>query len=162
MRIPLRKSMIMAACLVFLAGCTEQIEVENRDAEIQEIFEPQLLDENRLSIDYTILDAEGDDQELIVEICEEGGSACGIPFQGNGSDGVTFVPTAPAGSVQTHRYVWDVGCGRVAGEEILDTSSDVTYIARISPKSDPASVTESAPFILSQLGFGETLECPPR
>ena len=162
MRIPLRKSMIMASFLALLTGCPEQIEVENEDAEILEVFAPEQFDANKLSVEYTILDAEGDDQELVVEICEEGGSACGIPFQGSGSDGVTFVPTAPAGSVQRHRYVWDVGCGRVVGDDILETASDASYIARIAPKSDPASATESEPFILSDLGFSETLECAPR
>lgn len=148
--------------LILLTGCPVQIEVDNNVAEIDEVRAPERLDEHRLAVEYTILDEEGDDQELTVEICLEGEAECGIPFQGNGSDGLTFVPTAPAGTLQLHRYVWDVGCGRVVGEDVIASDLSATYVARISVQGQPDSATTSEAFILSDLGFSESVECPAR
>ena len=156
----LRAALLLLLTTLALAGCTEQIEVANAAAQIVSVDEIAALPTQEVSVTYDITDEEGDDQQLSMEVCEADGSACGLPFQGKYSDGVTFVPTAPARSIQTHKFTWDAGCGRVVEGQLVETQLETSYIFRLGILKRPETIQESTPFTLSELGLMALPDCP--
>lgn len=153
----------LMVAITAIAGCSEQIVVADEPAELPDAPAASWLDDGLVALDFTLRDDEGDDQDLRVEICEgtssEDASRCGFPFQGPGSDGVDFVPTAPAGQVIPHRFVWDVGCGRVGAGEVFASALDASYVARVTVLDDNGASKVSAPFTLTELGATQLGAC---
>lgn len=143
-----------------LGACAEPVDVGDRPAELTEApavsagASPGLV-----QVDYLIRDPEGDDQQLDVAVCREDGTLCGAPFQGPGSDGVTFVPTDPTGEPVAHRFIWEAGCGRVNESGRIDTNRSTDYVVRLRVRGVGSSEQTSAPFDLEGLGVGELPEC---
>ncbi len=150
-------------------GCTDSIDVGDSLATVSNVrvlaadVPPTLV-----KVAYILSDVEGDDQDLAVLVCAASGdeiSQCGFPFEGPGSDGVTFVPTAPAGTNQPHQFVWDVGCGRVLEgaqnpmEAVVRSDLDQSYVMLVGIEDAPNSRTSSKAFTLADLGFEDLPPC---
>ncbi len=143
-------ALTLALILALVAGCGEQIEVPNQPAVVAvtglELTAAQLVD-----VRYTLSDAEGDDQELRVQICEAPGlTRCATPFQGQGSDGASFVNTAPRGEVVQHIFRWDIGCGRLGESGTIASELERPYVARVAVEG--GEFVDSEQFTLAGLG----------
>lgn len=147
----------LASSVALIAGCGEQIEVPNQPAVVAvtgvELTAAQLVD-----VRYTLADAEGDDQELRVQICESPGlTRCATPFQGQGSDGASFVNTAPRGEVVQHIFRWDIGCGRLGESGTIASELERPYVARVAVEG--GELVDSEQFTLSGLGVTALPPC---
>jgi hypothetical protein len=126
-------------------------------------------DGDAVSIPYLIVDREGDDQNIRVEIClwnGESAGECGVAAADLGGDGTTFVPTSPAGQCVLHVFNWDVGCGRFTGvadggeaPQRATVEVDRELVARISVVGSDETPSRSEPFTLKALGFDALPPC---
>jgi hypothetical protein len=152
-----RRLAAAAVALVLGAGCGDEVVVPDTPIEVVSVDE--VIGEGlQITIDYTLRDAEADDAEILVVICESDADgqelvACGFPSQGTGGDGTLRVPTAPRGEEIPHRFRWDFCAGRIRDARRVATELDTLYIARISVVGGPGAGT-SAPFTLGDdLGY---------
>ena len=155
---------MLLLCLVGV-GCSEQIVVDNQDAQLVEVGPVTADNQSAVSprvptIPYTLNDPEGDDQDIRVEICEAGGANCGYPIQAADSDGTTFVPTTPQGTDVPHLFRWDAACGRLSSNEKLWIATDLetSYEAKITVlRTTQVKTTEA--FTLKDLGIDTLAPC---
>lgn len=187
-------ALLLAAGLC-VSGCGDDLDTPNRPAEIVavgqidppleacggssgseapapsgEYYLPELArDMDSLAIPYLIIDREGDDQAIRVEICsweEDAASDCGVAIMGPGGDGASSIPTAPANQCVLHVFNWEVGCGRFIRAAAADAPPkrqtagvDEPLVAQISVVGAEQPPIISAPFTLSELGFDALPTC---
>ena len=160
-RIRLTTAGLLAAALVTAVACGPgDVDQYNQPAQITSVG-PVAFDGSAVLIDYTLDDAEGDDQAISVGICPEdddGGVDCPTPVSGAGGDGRTRLPTTPRGTDVLHRLSWNVGCGRVDDDQCLETDPETTYVAYLSIDGNDRTVA-SPPFSLSGLGADTVPAC---
>ena len=148
-----------------LMHCGEQIEVENTLAAIEDPREIAATSAGTISVTYTLSDQEGDDQAILVEVCEgsaEAPTRCGLAIEGPGSDGVTFVPTQQGGGAKVHRFAWDAACGRIVAQDdgdVLVTMLDTNYVFRLRIRDERAEWRYSEPFTPTSLAISEFGPC---
>lgn len=158
-------SLLLVALSSGLVHCGEEIEVENTLATIDEPRDVTVTPQDTIGITYTLSDLEGDDQSILVEVCEGSADAptrCGLAIEGPGSDGVTFVPTQQGGAAKTHRFAWDARCGRIPAEqkgEALVSMLDTNYVFRLRVRDDRSDWRYGEPFTLTMLGVDELGTC---
>lgn len=157
--------LITLVCLgLLIQACTEPVPVDNIIATLSDVDTITLNDAGVVLIAYTLTDAEGDDQSIIVEVCEGSESAptaCGLAFEGPGSDNTSFVPTMSNGSGVRHVFGWDVACGRVDDTRQIESNVATTYVARLRVRgASPADTWLYSPdFTPSGLGLDMPGEC---
>lgn len=154
---------LLGGLVLILSGCSDQIVTPNQPAQISDagpvrtsIFDP--TSPALIEIPYTIADEEGDDQQIIVEVCLADDTACGYPIQGQGSDGTSYVPTQVGGQPVQRRFVWDIGCGRLSASDRLATELDQEYIAKVSVQGSQ-TVAKTEPYSLNDLGLSSLPPC---
>jgi len=120
----------------------------NRSASLTSIG-PLRLEGSSLIVDYTLRDAEGDDQTIRVGVCEgerAPAEPCPEPVEGAPSDGRSSLPTVPRDEDVSHQFAWNLGCGRVADGRCLATDPQQSYLVRIrlvDDESDQTVVSEA-------------------
>lgn len=132
---------------VVAAGCGGDAPSQfNRSPSITSIG-PLRYDGTNLVVEYTLRDAEGDDQSVSVGICEQmppSDGICPLPVEGAPSDGLSSLPTVPKGEDVPHQFAWNIGCGRIDSGSCKATKLDQTYVVRIRLNgTDQAVVSES-------------------
>ena len=138
--------------------------VENDIATISDLEPPSLNASGDVILSFSIADDEGDDQAILVEVCEGSERAptrCGVAVEGRGSDGVAFLPTQPNGSSLQHRFVWSAACGRYDDQGHRPSELQTEYVSRLRVQDAPLSSSPwhyTEAFSLSELG----LEALPR
>lgn len=138
---------LMFLCVV-LSACSTSIDVGDTPAQVTQIGPVELVG-TELRIHYALRDYEGDDAQIVVEVCEE--DVCGVAFEGTGSDGTQRVPTVLADTDVPHVFVWNLGCGILVGTELVAVDAEAEYVVRITPEGgEPA---ESHVFKLADLGL---------
>jgi hypothetical protein len=158
----LQCGLLVAPLALAVTGCGgDNPEQFNQSASISSIG-PLSFDGTSLNVEYTLRDAEGDDQSLYVSVCdgeEPSEDLCPQPVEGAPSDGLTAIPTVPNGEDVSHQFAWNVGCGRVSSGTCEATDIDQSYVVRIRlDGSDQTAVSES--FTLREtFGVGELPEC---
>lgn len=162
-RSPQRLLSALALASLLSAGCSDKILTPNQDATLIEVTEVRAASFDGISaklvaVEYTVEDAEGDDQDIIVTVCHADDSACGYPVQGAGSDGTSYVPTSVGGEPVTRQFVWDIGCGRLADGARLPTSLDQEYITKLNIRGQQAQLI-SEPYSLTGLGITSLPAC---
>lgn len=138
----------IAALLAFvIVGCGGDTPSQfNQSPSITSVG-PLQYDGTNLVVEYTLRDAEGDDQSVSVGICEgepPSDGICPVPVEGAPSDGLSSLPTVPEGEDVAHRFAWNVGCGRVDSGSCEPTALDQEYVVRIRlDGTDEAVASES-------------------
>ncbi len=159
----MRASALTPLLFLFLLGCTEQIPVANTPATISDVDSVALSDTSSILVGYNLADEEGDDQSIIVEICEgteDAPTACGLAFEGEGSDEAAFVPTMENGEAVRRVFAWEVACGRVVMGDVVVSDVGTTYVARLRIREVmPEAWSYSPTFVLSDLGLDSVPEC---
>lgn len=143
--------------LFALAGviaCDEAIDIDNLDAQITSVGAVRAAGATEVDVDYTIRDYEGDDVNVIVEICDD--TECGVAWQGDGADGTYRVTTTPFDSDVPHVFRWLVRCGRVGAPQV-DATTPVFFRLHVEGTE---STLDSQPFLLQGLGVSATIDCP--
>ena len=130
-----------------LTACTTTIDVADTPPEITRIG-PLSVQGDRLLVEYAIRDLEGDDAEILVEVCA---TECGTAFEGLNSDGTQRVTTAPFDTDVPHVFVWDLNCGSLVGTDVVAVAAETEYLIRITPVGGDS--VESSTFRLSDLGL---------
>lgn len=137
---------------VFAIGCgPDDIDQFDNPASITAVG-PVNFDGTSVLIDYALRDQEGDDQTVVIRICEKSETSkdrCPTPVQGAGGDGLVLLPTVPKGTDVPHRFSWNVGCGRVESGACLETKAETEYVARVKIEGDD-TVAVSDPFSLKE------------
>ena len=125
-------SLNLLFCTMLFIQCGADRVIENQDATLIALDTP-LWNEEQQSVDllYTLRDEEGDDQKIRVEVCHDDGTQCGFPIEGRGSDGTIHIPTMRFSQDTQHLFRWDIGCGRIVGDQIQETSLSQDYQIRI-------------------------------
>ncbi|MBA2663244.1 MAG: hypothetical protein H0U74_13205 [Bradymonadaceae bacterium] len=153
---------LLILALVLTPGCADRVEVGNLTAEITAIGPIAIDDDGRLAIAYALRDDEGDDQDVIIEICEAPGERCGEPDpRGNhGGHTTTNLPTRPARTDVGHVFRWDLGCGRVIDNSTVAFELGRPYRVRITI-IDGGNERSSTNFTLGEeLGLTTLPDCP--
>lgn len=145
-----------------VAACSETIDIDNADARITSVGALDVVNADGaprfVDVNYSVRDFEGDDVDVIVEVCQADGSDCGVAWQGAGADGTFRVITQPYDTDVPHVFRWDVGCGLVIGEARTDADPAASLIFRISV-AETGIALDSMPFSLSDLGFAALPAC---
>lgn len=150
-------------------GCGEDLSTVNQSARVTSVG-PVIPHDWGVYVQYTLRDAEADDQSVTVQICptdEADAEDCPVPVQGAGGDGRSSLPTLPAGTDVPHRFSWNAGCGLVDADSCVQSELSTEYVARIridapddTEDAEPGFVT-SEPFTLEDIGLQEIPECDP-
>jgi hypothetical protein len=145
-----------------LAACSETIDIDNADARITSVGALDVVTENGapryVDVTYSVRDFEGDDVDVIVEICNAAGTSCGVAWQGAGGDGTFRVITQPYDTDVPHVFRWDAACGSVVADARTDAELGASSIFRISVQ-DGDTHLDSMPFSLADLGFAALPAC---
>lgn len=155
------KWVLLATCVGTLAACQTAVDVENTVGQVTSVSNVRVVDVSGLAefveVDYTVRDREGDDLDVLVEVCDAM-DVCGVAWQAPGADGTYRVTTEPFDTDVPHVFRWDTGCGRVlnGASEVVALNDALTL--RISVEGGETSMASPA-FTLEQLGFGELPEC---
>lgn len=159
-------ALLLGGLVLVLSGCSDQIVTPNTPAQITAAgpAKPSIFDLTSpalIEIPYTISDEEGDDQDIVVEICLADDTECGYPVQGIGSDGTSYVPTTIGGQAVERRFVWDIGCGRLSASARIATTLDQEYIAKVSVQGSQ-DIIKTEPYTLTALGLSALPLCTRR
>ena len=151
------KTMVWIVILVGgLAACSETIDIGNADARITSVGALDVVSESGapryVDVTYSVRDFEGDDVDVIVEICRADGTACGVAWQGPGADGTFRVITEPYDTDVPHVFRWDAACGAVIADARVDAELGVSSLFRVSVLGADTHL-DSLPFSLTDLGF---------
>lgn len=150
---------ILLVVLVLGAGCVRDIEVENQEAIITSVGPLEIDARSNVVVLYTIRDAEGDDEDVRVEICEAPEDDCGTAVEGLGGDPTQRVPTVPQGTDVLHEFRWNPWCGRYVGTDRVTTELATEYVAAVRVLRSETPPVVSSPFTLEGLGVVEARDC---
>jgi hypothetical protein len=154
--------MCAMAVVAALAGCGDDpVRVQNYPPKLTSIG-PISKSGMQVAVDYSLRDAEGDDEGISAALCEatsqgEASDTCFEVAQGTASDGTDVLPTTPKGTDVPHRYAWAVGCG-ISDGTCGAPSLMTEYVFELSTETGD-SVISSGTFTLDGLGFSEVPDC---
>lgn len=152
---------LLAMCVGALAACQTAVDVENTTAQVTSVSDVRVVAlagiAQYVEVDYTLRDREGDDVDVIVEVCDAS-DVCGVAWQAPGADGTYRVTTEPFDTDVPHVFRWDAGCGRVldGASAALALGDELTL--RVSVEGSDEGLS-SPVFALERLGFVELPEC---
>lgn len=163
---PLRSGLLVALLAIGIAGCGgDTPEQFNQSPSITSIG-PLNFDGTSLVVNYTLRDAEGDDQSVYVGVCaldepsdEPSESLCPQPVEGAPSDGRTSLPTVPKGEDVSHQFAWNVGCGRIGSGTCQATDLDQNYVVRIRLDGTNETVVSESFTLRDAFGVEDLPEC---
>ena len=141
----------------FGAGCEESLEILNEPGQARSVG-PVVLDRDSILIPYSVIDREGDDLEVRVEVCEEDERDCGVIFLAPGGDSLAFVSTAPKNTAVSHVVRWNHHCGRLVAGERFDTELTIDYRIRVTVLGPTPSTVLSPTFRLGDDLLVERIE----
>ncbi|MEZ4460190.1 MAG: hypothetical protein R3E66_10785 [bacterium] len=146
---------VLMVCL----GCDETIDVDNSPAQVTAVGGITSVGSPPTAVDveYTLRDLEGDDTDVLVQICDES-DVCGAAWQSAGGDGTARVTTVPFDTDVPHIFRWNPSCGRVVGSSVQASGLDDSLRFRIQVAESTSSL-ESVPFTLRELGFAALADC---
>ena len=145
--------------LVATTGCVRVIEIENQDAHVTSVGTVEFDGRFNVVIEYTILDPEGDDQDVRIDVCEGADRDCGVAIAGLGGDPTTRLPTVPEGTDVLHEFRWNPWCGRYVATDLVETDTTTEYVASVRIVGTESDPLFSNPFTLEGLGASEERDC---
>lgn len=158
----MRTTVWIIILLLGLSGCSETIDIDNAEAQITSVGALDMVTESGvpryLDVAYSVRDFEGDDVDIVVEVCDADGTSCGVAWQGPGGDGTFRVITEPYDTDVAHVFRWDVACGLVIADARADADLSKSSVFRISIQGADRHL-DSMPFALSDLGFTALPAC---
>lgn len=153
------RTLTILIALAAVTGCAREIDIENQDASVTSIGPIDLNSAGNVVVPFTVRDHEGDDQTVLVQICDAPDEGCGTAVVAPGSDPLDRLPTVPRRTDVLHEFRWDVWCGRWFGQELEPSDLDSEYVVRIEVITGEAEPVYSEPFSLSGLGATEEGSC---
>ncbi len=130
--------------LALSVGCSEEPRVPNNPPSVE--FETGSSDGNVAEVWYWVLDFDGDDVNIDIQVCRQ--QECFVPTESPGGDGTANLPTLrdePA----LHLYRWAAGCD-------LDAAGyDAELTIEILPtdiRNGEGELVQSDPFVLNDIG----------
>jgi hypothetical protein len=151
-------SIILAALAV--SACAQEITIENERAQVTSVGPLSIDERGNLVVPFTLLDHEGDDQAVAIEICDSEDTGCGPAAEALGGDPLDRLPTVPKGTDVPHEFRWQPWCGRWLDGELEPAALDDEYVVGLRVVSDDGEPVYSEPFSLAGLGAPEPGECP--
>lgn len=123
-------------------GCSDAIDPPNRQPQIT--IDAIEGDGAVVEVFYQLADGDGDDVRIEIVYCD--GGRCVQPTESPGGDGTRNLPTLRQGAPVLHLYRWAATC------DVADGGLSLTV--RIEPNDGESTGTEveSAPFSLGALG----------
>jgi hypothetical protein len=158
----MRTTVWITVLLLGLCGCSETIDIDNVEAQITSVGALDMVTESGVpryvDVAYSVRDLEGDDVDIVVEVCDADGSSCGVAWQGPGGDGTFRVITEPYDTNVSHVFRWDVACGVVIADARADADLSASSMFRIRIHGAETHL-DSMPFALSDFGFSALPAC---
>lgn len=144
------------AVLATTVGCVRQIDIENQPASVTSVGPVSLDERQNVLVPFTVRDIEGDDQVVVVDVCDAPNDNCGAASIALGSDPLNRITTVPRDTDVLHEFRWQPWCGRWLDETLEPVGLDDEFVIAVTVLSSESDPVYSEPSSLAAMGAEES------